>query len=41
MMRGLLKKDVNYVWTSDMQKEFESVKQAISNAVQLTHFDPN
>ena len=29
MMRGLVKKDVHYVWTSNMQKEFESVKQAI------------
>ena len=41
MMCSLLKKDVHYVWTSDMQKEFESVRQAISNAVQLIHFDRN
>ena len=41
MMHGPLKKDMRYVWTSKMQKEFESVRHVISNAVQLTHFDPN
>lgn len=39
-MRGLLKKDVRYTWTSDMQTEFESVKTGISQAMKLTHFDP-
>jgi len=41
LMRGLLKKDVHFVWTSDMQQEFETIKQVIANAVSLTHFDPN
>ena len=40
MMRGLMKKDVHFVWTSDMQQEFENIKQAMANAVDLTHFDP-
>lgn len=41
MMRGLLKKDIHFAWTSDMQLEFEHIKQAIADEVQLTHFDPN
>ena len=41
LMRSLLKRDIHYVWTSDMQKEFEGIKHAIVNAVQLTHYDPN
>ena len=40
MMRGLLKKDVHFVWTSDMQQEFKNIKQLIANAALLTHFDP-
>ena len=41
MMRGLLKKDVHFVWSSDMQQEFNTVTKAIADAVQLIHFDPN
>ena len=41
LMRGLLKKDVHFLWNTDMQLEFECIKQAIANAVQLIHFDPN
>ena len=40
IMRGLLKKNVTYTWTSDMQEEFERAQQAIADATQLTHFDP-
>ena len=39
VMRGLLKKDVHFVWTSDMQHEFDNIKQAIANATALSHFD--
>ena len=39
LMRGLLKKDVEYTWTSDMQAEFEIIKQTITEVVLLTHFD--
>ena len=41
LMCSLLKKDSHFVWTGDMQLEFEEVKKAIANSVQLTHFDPN
>ena len=41
MMRSLLKKDSHFVWTQDMESEFLHVKQAISSAVALSHFDAN
>jgi transposase InsO family protein len=41
LMRGLLKKDVNFIWTSDMEAEFEDIKKTIASSVQLTHFEPN
>ena len=41
LMRKLLKKDAAFVWTSDMQKELETVKEAICQATQLIHFDPS
>lgn len=41
LMRSLLKKDVHFVWTSDMAQEFENIKQAIASNVKLIHFDPN
>ena len=41
LMRGLLKKDVHFVWTSDMQQNFNSIKQAIASATTLVHYDPN
>ena len=39
VMQGLLKKDVHFVWTSDMQREFDIIKQAIADATALSHFD--
>lgn len=39
VMRGLLKKDVKYMWTNDMQAEFDSIKVSISQVTTLTHFD--
>ncbi len=43
LMRGLLKRDAHFVWTSDMQKELDTIKEDIqvANAVQLVHYDPN
>ena len=41
LMRSLLKRDVHFLWTSDMQKELDTIKNEIVNAVQLTHYDPN
>ena len=40
LMRGLLKNNVQYVWTSDMQKEFENAQKAIAEATLLHHFNP-
>ena len=40
VMRGLLKKDVHYVWTNDMQHEFEATQNAIAKSMLLAHFDP-
>ena len=41
LMRSLLKRDVHFLWTSDMQKELGTIKNEIVNAVQLTHYEPN
>lgn len=41
LMKSLLKKDIRYVWTSDMQKEFDIVKKAVATAMTLNHYDPN
>ena len=41
LMRSLLKRDVHFLWTSDMQKELDTIKNEIANAVQLTHYEPN
>ena len=41
LMRSLLKRDVHFVWTSDMQKELDDIKQAICKATELVHYDPN
>ena len=40
LMRSLLKRDVHFLWTSDMQKELDTIKNEIAN-VQLTHYEPN
>ena len=37
----IMKKDVNVMWTSDMEQEFKSIKVAIANPTQLKHFDHN
>ena len=41
LTRGLLKRDAHFVWTSDMQKELDTIKEDIASAVQLVHYDPN
>ena len=41
LMRGLLKKDVHFIWTSDMQKDFNSIKHDIASATKLIHYNPN
>ena len=41
LMWSLLKLDVHFLWTSDMQKELDTIKNNIANAVQLTHYEPN
>ena len=40
LMRGLLKKDVQFIWTADMEKDLQKIKDAISKSNQLIHFDP-
>ena len=39
--RSLLKRDIHFVWTSDMQKELDTIKEDIASAVKLIHYDPN
>ena len=41
LMRSLLKRDTQFVWTRDMQKELYTIKHDIANAVKLTHYDPS
>ena len=41
LMRSLLKCDSHFVWTSDMQKELDTIKNDIASAVELIHYDPN
>jgi transposase InsO family protein len=41
LMRGLLKKDVHFIWTSDMQQDFNRIKHDIASATKLVHYDPN
>ena len=41
LMRGLLKNGVHFTWTSDMQKELDTIKNDITGAVKLIHYDPN
>lgn len=40
-LRELLKKDVQWKWTPDQQKAFDSLKILISNAPTLKYFDAN
>ena len=41
LMRSLLKRDMHLLWTSDMQKELDTIKNEIANAVHLTYYEPN
>ena len=41
LMQGLLKKDVHFIWTSDMEQNFKDIKQTIVSATGLVHYDPN
>ena len=41
LMRSLLKRDTHFIWTSDMQKELDTVKNDIVSAVKVIHYDPN
>lgn len=41
LMRSLLKRDSHFIWTSDMQKEFDSIKESIVAATELIHYNPN
>ena len=41
LMRGLLKSNVTYQWTGDMQKKCQDVKDAIAEETLLAHFDPS
>ena len=41
LMRSLLKRDNHFVWTSDMQKELNTIKNDITSAMELIHYDPN
>lgn len=36
-----MKGDIHFVWTSDMQKELDTIKEDIASAVKLIHYDPN
>ena len=38
LMRTLLKKDVHFILTKDMQREFDTIKQAIAESTQLVHY---
>ncbi|XP_041987296.1 uncharacterized protein K02A2.6-like [Aricia agestis] len=38
---GLLKKDVKWAWTSECSKSFKKIKNVLSNAPVLTHYDPS
>ena len=38
LMRTVLKKDVHFIWTKDMQREFDTIKQAIAESTQLVHY---
>ena len=41
LMRSLLKRGMHFLWTSDMQKELNTIKNEIANVVQLTYYEPN
>ena len=39
-MRRLLKKDVKWDWTPEIDKDLEKLKREITEAPCLAHFDP-
>ena len=39
-MRRLLKKDVKWDWTPEIDEDFEKLKKEITEASFLAHFDP-
>ena len=39
-MRKLLKKDVKWEWTAEVDEDFEKLKKEITEAPSLAHFDP-
>ena len=39
-MRSLLRRDIRSVWTNDMQKELNIIKEDIANSVKIIHYDP-
>ena len=39
-MRKLLKKDVKWEWTKEINDDFEQLKKEITEAPCLAHFDP-
>ena len=41
LMRSLLKRDTHFLWTSDMQKELDTIKTDVAHAVKLIHYDPS
>ena len=41
LMRGLLKKDVHFTWTSDMDEDFKTIKQSMAKATELAHYYPD
>ena len=43
LMRSPLKQIVHFmiIWTPDMQKELDMIKEEIANATKLSHYDPN
>ena len=41
LMRGLMKKDVHFQWTSDVQDELEKLKKTIITATINIHYDPH
>ena len=40
LARTLLKRDIHFVGTSEMQKELNIIKEDIANSVTLIHCDP-
>lgn len=41
LMCSLLERNSHLVWTSDMQKELNTIRNNITSAVELIHYDPN